>query len=355
MTDNFSWSANAGRWMGIPVRVHLFLILFVTAIFGIELSLSSSTTQIGVGTGIVTVAIIFVSILIHELAHIFAISNLGGHVNNVVLMPWGGNSDFVVPESKQAQAAIFSAGPFVNAAIFALGATLLLQAGAADWTQLTNPFRPNQFEIGQWHVSLIKIVTWTNFQLLLVNLIPCFPFDGAPVVRSLVSAMNPDLPKMRLESAIMVMGHAVAFTLIGLAWLVRDYSPGPIQPAWLFMLLGGITLLFAARLSFHNETQVNDSAWDDLGESEYDSFYEDSPFFDFPSDHENTAYSQWLTEKQQTRLQEELRREEEEDRQADEILKKLHGDGLASLSEEERNILNRVSARLRRQRQQGVQ
>ncbi len=77
-------------------------------------------------------------------------------------------------------------------------------------------------------------------------------------------------------------------------------------------------------------------------------------FLIFRADHENTAYSQWLTEKQQTRLEEELRREEEEDRLADEILKKLHGDGLASLSDEERNILNRVSARLRRQRQQGV-
>ena len=54
-------------------------------------------------------------------------------------------------------------------------------------------------------------------------------------------------------------------------------------------------------------------------------------------------------------LQQELQREEEEDRQADEILKKLHNGGLASLSDDERNILNRVSARLRRQRQQGVQ
>ncbi len=104
---------------------------------------------------------------------------------------------------------------------------MLLQAGDADLTQLINPFRPNQFEIGQWQISLVKIATWANFQLLLVNLIPCFPFDGAAIVRATVFAMNPDLPKLRLESAIMVMGHAVAFTMIGLAWLVRDYNPGP--------------------------------------------------------------------------------------------------------------------------------
>lgn len=229
-----------------------------------------------------------------------------------------------------------------------------MQAGNADISQLINPFQPNQFEIGQWQISLVKIVAWTNFQLLLVNLIPCFPFDGAAIVKALVSSMNPDLPKLRLESAIMVMGHAVAFTLIGLSWLVRDYNSGPIQPAWLIMLVGGITLLFAARLSFHNETQISDSEWDDMADADYESIFEENPLFDFPTDHENTAYSQWLTEKQQTRLQEELQREEEEDRLADEILKKLHGDGLSSLSEEERNILNRVSARLRRQRQQGV-
>ncbi len=356
MNETFCWSANAGRWMGIPVRIHLFLILFLTAVIGVELTMSGSSSQVGVGTGIVTVLILMGSILIHELAHVFAIANLGGHVNNIVLMPWGGNSDFDLPVAGQARVTVHLAGPFVNTCIFGLGAIMLVQSANAEFFQLINPFRPAEFDTGEWQASLVKIVTWVNFQLAIVNLIPCFPFDGAAIVRSLINSLNVDLPKLRVESAIMVMGHAVAFTMIGLSWLVRDYSPGPIQPAWLLMLLGGIVLLFAARYSYGEETKITDADWDDAADMDYDSFYDDASFFDFPSEseHENSAYSQWLQEKKESRLQDELRAEEEEDRRADEILRKLHDGGLSSLTKEERSILDRVSARIRRNRQQGV-
>ncbi len=354
MTENNTWSVSVGRWMGIPVRAHLFLLLSLAAIIGIELTLSGSTVQVGVGTGIVTVLILMFSILIHEMGHIFTVTNLGGHVNNVLLMPWGGNSNYTLPPTSQSRGAVFLAGPFVNGAIFAFGAAMLVQSQNAELTQLTNPFRPQEFEFSQSQISFLKIATWVNFQLMLFNLIPCFPFDGAKIVRSLVNSLNSDLPKLRVESAIMVMGHAVGFTTIGLAMLVRDYSPGPFPFAWVFMMLGGITLLFAAKYSFVEETKSSESDWEDPAEMNYESFYDDSSRFDFSGEHENSAYSQWLTEKQQERLHEELQREQEEDRQADEILKKLHGDGLSSLTEEERSILDRVSARIRRRRQQGV-
>jgi len=61
-------------------------------------------------------------------------------------------------------------------------------------------------------------------------------------------------------------------------------------------------------------------------------------------------YSQWLTERQEERLQHERELELAEDEMADEILEKLHGDGLDSLSDDERELLSRVSERLRRKR-----
>ena len=353
MNENYSWSANAGRWLGIPVRFHLLLLLFVAAIFGMELTFQ----QVKTGTAFVTVLVLLVSIVIHELAHLFTIANLGGHVSNVILMPWGGNSSFVLPRTGQARGAVFLAGPFVNGAIFAICSAMLIQSGNAELSALTNPFMPHEFDISPplWKISLIKIITWINFQLMWVNLIPCYPFDGASIVRSLISAINVDLPKLRVESAIMVMGHAVAFALIGLSWLVRDVSLGPVQPDWLIMLLAGITLLFAARHSFYEETQISDADWDDSSNVEYDSFYDEGSMFDFPTEHQNTAYSQWLVEKQEARLQDEMEIEEEENRLADNILKKMHaGGGLESLSSEERSILDRVSERIRKRRQQGV-
>lgn len=355
MTESFSWSANAGRWMGIPVRVHMFLLLFIAAIVAVELNLNSNATRVGVGTSVVTIVALLVSIAIHELAHLFTIANLGGHVNRVVLMPWGGNSDLVLPTNSRVKNVIYLAGPFVNGVIFLMGATLLVQNGHSDLSALMNPFKPFGFDLFEWQVSIAKIVTWVNFQLLVVNLIPCFPFDGANLVRSTITGLNYGLPKARIESAVMVLGHAVAFTMIGLSLLLRDYHFGPVDYAWTSLLLGGIVLVFAARYSFDEQTKITVEDWEDEPDSEYESFFDDSnqSGFDFSME-QDSVYSQWLVEKQEERLQLELQREEEEDRLADDILKKLHGDGISSLSPEERLLLDRVSARIRRRRQQGV-
>lgn len=357
MSENLSWSTNAGRWIGVPVRVHLLLILFLALIFGAEWNKYSTNSNFFAGTAMVTVLVLLGSIILHELAHAFALRNLGGHVNQIVLMPWGGNSEYGLPTTGPIQAVVYIAGPFVNGALFMLGAIVLIQSDSATLMELVNPFAPLWFNAAEWQVSLARIVTWVNFQLLLVNLIPCYPFDGANIVRAVISTLNVDVPRYRVESAIKVMGHAVAFSFIFLAWIVRDYSAGsdlPIQPIWLLFLLFGITLFFSAQYSLAQESLNEDEDWEDVEDMDYDSIYSESSIFDFSDDSTNTAYSQWLTEKQDERRVDQQRIEDEEDRQADEILKKLHGGSLSNLTDEERSILNRVSARIRRRRQQGV-
>jgi Zn-dependent protease len=343
--------------MGVPVRLHLLLFLLIALIFGAEWNKYSANSNLFAGTAMVTVLVLLVSILIHELAHIFSLCNLGGHVNEIVLMPWGGDSDFGLPATGPTRAVVYLAGPFVNGAIFLLGTVLLTQNESTTLIELVNPFAPHWFNAADWQVSLARIVTWVNFQLMLVNMIPCYPFDGANIVRSLVCMINVDLPKYRVETAIKVMGHAVAFSFIGMAWIFRDYSAVsslPIQPIWLLFLLFGITLFFSAQYSLSREIQSDETDWEDVEDMDYDSIYNESSIFDFSDDTENTAYSQWLTEKQDERREDQQRIEDEEDRRADEILKKLHGGSLSNLTEEERSVLDRVSARIRRRRQQGV-
>lgn len=356
MGDNFSWSTNFGRWIGVPVRVHVLLILFIATMFGAEWNPGTANSNFLAGTAMVTVVVLIISILLHELAHIFAISNLGGYVNTVVLMPWGGNSDFVLPAGGYSKAIVYLAGPFVNGVVFLFGITLLVQSEYSTFAHAINPFEPHWFNTARWEISLIEIVTWVNFQMMLVNLIPCYPFDGAGMVRSLITAANINLPKVRVETAIKLIGNAVAFAFIGMAWLISDIEVGMLQPAWLAFLLFGVTLLFSANHSLQLETRDDDPNWDEIDDLDYDSIYSESSFFEFSGENEHTDYSQWLLEKQEERREIELRKEDEEDRLADEILKKLHyhGNDLDSLTDDERVTLDRVSARIRRRRQQGV-
>jgi hypothetical protein len=152
----------------------------------------------------------------------------------------------------------------------------------------------------------------------------------------------------------MAMGHGLAFTMLGMAWLLRGYDGGSVQPAWFVLLVAGITLTFAARYSFARETAYVDPDWDELEGSEYDSMYEEHAFFHFDETEENGSYSQWLLEKQHAReaIEEEL--EADEEQQADEILEKLHDTGISELTDREKEILDRFSERLRKRRQSGV-
>ena len=355
MSDNFSWSMNAGRWVGVPVRIHLFLFLFIVFLFGFEWNIDGGA-NLATGTAMATAIVLLGSILIHELAHAFALSNLGGHVNNFVLVPWGGTSDFALPPGANSRAVIHFAGIFSNGMIVALCAGLLIQSGHGTFTELVNPFRPHRFDVVAWEVSFFKIVTWVNFQLMFINLLPCYPLDGSRIVRAMIDTTELDLPRVRIETAIKLIGNMVAFGFIGVAWICRDLQiDGPIQPIWLPMLLIGITLLFTAKYSLHVETNRANDDWQDFDEMDYGSIYSETSFFDFRDDSESSsAYSQWLTEKQEARREVDLRIEAEEEKLADGILDKLHKDGIKSLSEEEKLILHRVSERIRRRREEGV-
>ena len=335
--------------MGIPVRVHVLFFLFIAVIFAIQANYPEANKA---GTAIVTVGCLIVCVLLHELAHIFALTNLGGHVNNIVLTPWGGNSDFSLPESTRGQIIVHLAGPFFSGCLFALGAFLLIQTDSARFSDLIVPFDPSAFVMKDWGVSLVKIASWINFQLMLVNLIPCFPFDGAGAMRSIISRISDGISIVRRESTLSVIGQATGLTLIGCGWFLGGYEGGAVQPVWFLFVVSGISLIFAARYSYYQCLALTDEHWDENDETDYDAIYGDSSFFDFPDDDHN--YSQWLIEKQEEREREEREQEAQEAKFADEILKKLHREGIESLSEEEKGILNRVSARIRRRRQQGV-
>ena len=73
------------------------------------------------------------------------------------------------------------------------------------------------------------------------------------------------------------MSATCDFGLIGLAYFVRHSEPGRIKPAWLFMVLVGVTLLFAARFSLYQETEeLEEDEWTELDELEYNASLYDS-------------------------------------------------------------------------------
>lgn len=356
-----SWSVGIGRWMGVPVRIHYCLLLFFVVIFAVEwhfVRFPFATVSIPAGTAFATSFALLMAIVIHELAHIFAAINLGGSVQKIVLTPWGGPSEFILPNSARAQAIVYGAGLFANGIVFSLVAAALIQLEHARVIDLIDPFHPHALS-DPIEVSVLKIFCWVNFQIALVNCLPAFPFDASQILRMFIWGNNKLIGRHRLETAVMAVAHMVAFSLFVIAWFSQSYNAGPVQPTWAVLVAAGLTLIFASRYEFFRRTSVPErsgrSRAQILSDEEiidFEAVYDDDgESFDFDQD-SGESISQWLKQKQEERQLVEVEIEKEDEIRADGILEKLYRSGKESLTEEERSVLQRVSDRYRRRRRQ---
>ena len=360
MKEDQSWSLGIGRWGNVTLRVHLLFLLAVIVVFGAEWNVGATNINFFSGTAAVTVMALLGAVVIHQAARAFVIRCVGAEVHEIEFMPWGGNCVSDLNDSNPLAPLAHSAGLFANGMLFFMGFVLLHQTGEST---ALNPFTPQRFDINSPQVSALKIFSWVNLQLMLVNLVACHPFDGAKIVRSIIANFKLPLTKYRTETAIMLIGHACAFASIGIGivLMVRNYEPGirATGPAWVVFLIAGVTLFFSARFSMVQETSENEESWDDQRQKDYGFMFDTMGTAETKhdeDDRERLAYSQWLSEKQEERRRFDQDREFEEDSWADRVLEKLHANGgdLDCLTEPERGVLNRFSERVRRRREQGV-
>ncbi len=350
--DRYTWTASLGRWLGVPIRLHVLFVLFAIVIYLIEWHIVGRSPEIA-ATAIVTVIVLLVSVLLHELAHCFVNVNLGGQIEDITLAPWGGQSRMLVPSSHKAQLLIHLAGPFASGIIFAIGAILLVQSGNAQLGDLVNPLRPIEMGDTIPEIAILKIATWVNFQLFVINLLPVHPLDGSYILRSATFSQNPELSRLRAETIVLVVGIGTSLCIVAMAWVFRDQSIARLFPGWFIFSMFGITLISTARYGFHVYTLPLEDDWHSDSDEfpTYNHLYEDDDVMDFDGQEgDQLSISQWLQEKQESRETLEREIETEEEQRADKILAKLHSEGIDKLTDEEKSLLNRVSARYRRRR-----
>ena len=180
---------------GIPVRVHpLFWLLTLL------LGATGDLVQL-----LVWVLVVFVSIIVHELGHAFAMRYFG-QSSHIVLHFAGG---LAIPDSVQwgsrwANVAlgpnqyilISLAGPvagFLLAGLAIIG--ILISGGSVVTTWLFGliplpitavlPFGGRILDL------LVTILLWVNIFWGLINLLPVFPLDGGNVARNILVQLDP--------------------------------------------------------------------------------------------------------------------------------------------------------------------
>jgi Zn-dependent protease len=169
------------RVMGIPVRVHITLIILL-----IILTFSSGLL------GLLYAVALFASVALHELGHSWVAIRKGCHVREIMLLPIGGVAKMSnIPSRPMDEFLVAAAGPL----------TSLILAVLFGW-------------LGQFFFLFISLRN-VNLMLCLFNLLPSFPMDGGRIFRAF---MTPRLGRLKATALAARIGRimAVAFGIFGL-------------------------------------------------------------------------------------------------------------------------------------------
>jgi Zn-dependent protease len=194
---------------GIPVRIHItFPLILVWAAIQFGFLNRSRPSLSGAAFGVVVTLLLFVFVVIHELAHSLTAIRMGFPVRDIVLLPLGGVSQMErVPERSIQEFLIAIAGPLSNGLL----AGLLIVVGTLWSVDLERSLSVMWYYpqgLG-WRDTLPYLVV-TNVGLAAFNLIPAFPMDGGRVLRALLAS-------------VMSYSHATGLAVRigqGLAWMM---------------------------------------------------------------------------------------------------------------------------------------
>lgn len=226
-----------GRIFRVQIGLHyswLLIVLLVT--LSLVGEFSTANPQWGAGLiwamAIITVLLLVVSIMAHELSHVAVAKARGLPLHAITLFAFGGVAQ-IGKEAADAKTEFWMGivGPLTSAII---GFACLGLALAFGWAPPEMPRLP-----------LLAMLMWLgviNIMLAIFNMLPCFPLDGGRVLRAIVWWATGDV--VRATRIAARVGQLLAFGLVVIGIFRFFYSAG-FGGLWLAFI--GWFLLKAAR------------------------------------------------------------------------------------------------------------
>ena len=152
--------------------------------------------------GVAAALLLFVTVVIHELAHAFVAIRRGVPVPRITLFIFGGVSQLArQPETARAEFAIAAAGPAMSLVIAAISGALAITVGS----------------VNEKVEGIFGYLAAVNVILGIFNLLPGFPLDGGRVLRSIVWGRTHSF--RRATNTAAQVGEIFAYGLMGLAFV----------------------------------------------------------------------------------------------------------------------------------------
>lgn len=175
---------------------------------------------------------LFMSIVVHELAHSLVARVNGMEMKGITLFLFGGVAEMTdEPPSAKAEFLMAIVGPLTSFAIAAICYGLVRASHILAW--------PTPVE------GVLGYLAWINLVLAIFNLLPAFPLDGGRVARSILWSLRGNLKwATRVMSGVGVAFGVLLMMYGGFRFIMQDFVGG----IWLFLI--GMFLNNAAQQSY---------------------------------------------------------------------------------------------------------
>ncbi|MTK63491.1 MAG: CBS domain-containing protein [Methanobacterium sp.] len=170
---------------GIPVELHISFLVLILLIYII--ALLNLVPYINILTAVL-ITLIFVSVVIHELAHCYMAKRYGIGIERIVLLPIGGISEMEeIPKDPSKELRIALAGPVSNLIIGGICYIILILSLAY---------------ISKTIQGAIYYFIVVNILLGFFNLLPAFPMDGGRILRAFLAERMNFISATKLSASI---------------------------------------------------------------------------------------------------------------------------------------------------------
>ena len=207
-------SLRIGKFAGIDIYIHvswIIILVLLTVSLAIgwfpQLYPGQSTATYWI-VSLIAALLLFVSVLLHELAHSLVARRRGLPVKNITLFIFGGVSN-IEQEPKD---------PGIEFQVAVVGPLTSLLIGAVCFL-LQLPLRGTNSPLEE----ILFYLAVTNVLLGVFNLIPAFPLDGGRVLRSIIWKISGSMRQATRAASITGQVIAYLFILLGI-WLFFTVS-----------------------------------------------------------------------------------------------------------------------------------
>ena len=208
-----------GKIKGIKIRLHFtlligFLLISWSAAMVFTQHHYHGFTATGYWiVGAIIAAMLFISVLLHELAHSIVALRYGIKIRQIILFIFGGVSDISEePKDYRKEATIALAGPamsFMLAGIFTIIGLLVSQS---------TPTGSSALILKQVSLDILYYAALINAILGIFNLIPAFPSDGGRILRAVLVKLKKDYDKATKDAV--KVGIIISYAFMALGFLM---------------------------------------------------------------------------------------------------------------------------------------